>query len=162
MDKRPRQKTRSTPRKKKEGVKFKTQWDPDYSGDPGVHKFGASETIPNDHLTVRELLINHTRGHILPIKRYEAQYFGDVEVPVFDDPLDKLEWMENLKRRESDLRETIKDEIREADQKRKSQKSDSKSTSQKKGTSPSDGGESPTQVISEPQGGDLKPPNKDL
>lgn len=55
-------------------------------------------TVPNTMPTLRKLLEQHSRGMPLPPAR-EGQYFGDIDVPEFDqmDPIEVKEYRDNLR-----------------------------------------------------------------
>jgi hypothetical protein len=66
-----------------------------------------SETIPNDTLSIRQLLINHSRGFgNLPNRC--GVYTEDEVAPVYTDPLERLRDIDNLKQRISDFEESEK------------------------------------------------------
>lgn len=66
-----------------------------------------SETIPNDTLSIRQLLINHTRG-LGNLPNRNGVYTEDEVAPVYTDPLERLRDIENLKQRISDFEEAEK------------------------------------------------------
>jgi len=66
-----------------------------------------SETIPNDTLSIRQLLINHSRG-LGNLPNRQGVYTEDEVAPVYTDPLDRLRDIENLKQRISDFEESEK------------------------------------------------------
>jgi len=70
-------------------------------------------TVPNTTPSLRKLLEQHSRGMPLPQER-EGQYFGDMEVPDFEqmDPIEIKEFRDNL-RADIDNMERIR---REAEQ----------------------------------------------
>jgi hypothetical protein len=63
-----------------------------------------SETIPNDTLSIRQLLINHSRG-LGNLPNRQGVYTEDEVAPVYTDPLERLRDIENLKQRISDFEE---------------------------------------------------------
>jgi len=89
--------------------KFLTQFDETYQGHPGITIEGVSMTIPDMTLTIKELLINHTRGISSDIPELEGHYF-DTEIPVLEDLTDLENYREQLKQREKELTERIKAE----------------------------------------------------
>lgn len=66
-----------------------------------------SETIPNDTLSIRQLLINHSRG-LGNLPNRNGVYTEDEVAPVYTDPLERLRDIENLKQRISDFEESEK------------------------------------------------------
>lgn len=61
-------------------------------------------------LTVRTLLLNHSRGIHNNIKTYEGQYFGDAEIPKFDDITDMVQYKLDLKAKFQEIERQIKKE----------------------------------------------------
>lgn len=66
-----------------------------------------SETIPNDTLSIRQLLINHSRG-LGNLPNRHGVYTEDEVAPVYTDPLERLRDIENLKQRITDFEESEK------------------------------------------------------
>jgi hypothetical protein len=66
-----------------------------------------SMTIPNDTLSIRQLLINHSRG-LGNLPNIHGVYTEDQVAPRYSDPLDRLRDMENLKDRISEFEENEK------------------------------------------------------
>lgn len=66
-----------------------------------------SLTIPNDTLSIRQLLINHSRG-LGNLPNINGVYTEDQLAPRYSDPLDRLRDMENLKDRISEFEENEK------------------------------------------------------
>lgn len=62
-------------------------------------------------LTVKELLLNHSRGIHSDIKHYEAQYF-ETEIPKFDDITEQIEYKEKLAEEIKAAEKLTKDELR--------------------------------------------------
>lgn len=54
-----------------------------------------SKTVPDQSLTPRQMIANHTRGISVNIKENESLYF-DSDIPRFDDITEKIEYEENL------------------------------------------------------------------
>ena len=78
-----------------------------YKGCKGEFNNMDSETIPNDTLSIRQLLINHSRG-LGNLPNRQGVYTEDEVAPVYTDPLDRLRDIENLKQRISDFEESEK------------------------------------------------------
>ncbi len=68
-----------------------------------------SQTVPDLTLSVKQLLINHSRGISSDISINEPMYF-DTEIPIIDDITDLDAFREDLKAREKALSLKIKDE----------------------------------------------------
>lgn len=66
-----------------------------------------SETIPNDTLSIRQLLINHSRG-LGNLPNRNGVYTEDEVAPVYTDPLERLRDIDNLKQRIADFEESEK------------------------------------------------------
>ncbi len=60
-------------------------------------------------LTVRELLLNHTRGISSNVKSNEGQYF-DTEIPHFDDITEMIKYKEELVNKMENVKEIIQEE----------------------------------------------------
>lgn len=58
-------------------------------------------------LTVKELLLNHSRGASSPVQNSEGQYF-DTEIPIFKDLNDRTDYNNNLKAVRAQLNDDIK------------------------------------------------------
>lgn len=73
-------------------------------------------TVPDMSLSVKELLLNHTRGIDSAITEYQEQYFEDQELQQYDDITElhqqKEQLQEELKRTESDHLD-IQEELKE-------------------------------------------------
>lgn len=66
---------------------IRTQFDPSYEGSLPEKNTEPSMTQPDMTLSMRELLINHTRGLGIMAKHHEGFYY-DTEIPQFDDMTD--------------------------------------------------------------------------
>jgi hypothetical protein len=82
-----------------------------YTPDKGEYNDKPSMTIPDMHLTIQELLLNHTRGIEPNVKYYDENAYFDGEVPVFEDIAEVYEFRENLKTQINALDEQIKQEV---------------------------------------------------
>lgn len=89
--------------------RFKTQFDLNYKGSKGEVFYEPSQTRPDMSLTVKELLLNHSRGLPLDANSQEGYYF-DTEIPHFNDLTEAIEYKEALKQQYNDLEKQIKDE----------------------------------------------------
>lgn len=99
---------------------IRKQFDPNYKGETGEINNEPSQTVPDQNLSVKQLLINHSRGINSNVHTYEPQYL-DTEIPRITDLTDIAEQRELLRDRENVIKQTIKAE-READKADKLQK----------------------------------------
>lgn len=98
--------------------RFKTQFNPKYKGDPGRIMDSKSDTVPNDCISLQDLLKNHTRGIPLQVASKMPLYFENVVHHQITDLNDIKELREALKTRERELKAQAKSEIQEAAEKR--------------------------------------------
>lgn len=91
----------------KSGIVIARQFNPAYSGYPGIVNVEPSMTEPDRTYSIAELLANHTRG--LSNDQYrEGEYFGDEEIPVFEDHLlDPIAYKESLLERKKEVEERL-------------------------------------------------------
>ncbi len=66
-----------------------------------------SMTIPDDHLTIRELLDKHSRGESINQHIYEQDTYFGTEIPVIQDLTDLEDYSASLKQRHEELEKTI-------------------------------------------------------
>lgn len=78
-----------------------------YKPSKGEINLQDSETIPNDTLSIRQLLINHSRG-LGNLPNRNGVYTEDEIAPVYTDPLERLRDIDNLKQRIADFEESEK------------------------------------------------------
>ena len=71
---------------------------------------GASMTLPDQNLTIRELLDRHSRGVPLGAIDRQGEYF-DTEVPRFNDLTEMLEYKKDLEEKRKELTKQINAEI---------------------------------------------------
>lgn len=90
-----------------------------------------SLTVPDLSLTVKQLLINHTRGIPSDISHNEPMYF-DTEIPIIDDITDLDAFRQDLKAREKALSLKIKEENEKLKAQRQKEFEDSQNDSNKK------------------------------
>jgi len=64
-------------------------------------------------LTVRELLLNHSRGIGSNVHMYDENAYFDTEIPTFDDINDLKEYKENLKQQYENLQDELKRQKKE-------------------------------------------------
>lgn len=98
-------------------MKFKRQFNVKYKRTKGEVNNSPSKTIPDQALTITELLKNHTRGLDSDVKDYKGEYFEDIEIPIFTDLTDMMEYRDNLKQQQADLEAKI--EAERAEKKKK-------------------------------------------
>lgn len=90
-------------------MKLKKQFSKKYKGSPSKIKPGKSMTLPDQNLTIAELLERHSRGVSLGAPDLQGEYF-DTEIPRFDDLTDMLEYKKELVQKQIDLEKQIKEE----------------------------------------------------
>ena len=90
-------------------MKLQKQFSKKYKGKPWKGKPGKSMTVPDQNLTIQELLDRHSRGVSLGAPDLKGEYF-DTEIPVFDDLTDMLQYKKDLIQKQIDLEEQIKQE----------------------------------------------------
>ncbi len=66
-----------------------------------------SLTIPDDHLTIRELLDKHTRGEAINQHIYDQDAYFGTEIPQINDLTDLEDYKDSLKQRYQELEKTI-------------------------------------------------------
>lgn len=84
----------------------RVQFDIEYNG-ISTPIDGSSETVPDMHMTVRQLLENHSRGIDGTTQVRQPLYFG-TEIPMLDDITDVQKFKESLERRLESVKEWIK------------------------------------------------------
>ena len=73
-------------------------------------KMGKSMTLPDQNLTIKELLDRHSRGVSLGASDLQGEYF-DTEVPRFNDLTEMLEYKKELEEKRKELTKQINAEI---------------------------------------------------
>ena len=91
---------------------IKTQFSTNYNYEStGKNKdMGKSMTLPDQNLTIKELLDRHSRGVSLGAPDLQGEYF-DTEVPRFSDLTEMLEYKKDLEQKRKELTEQINAEI---------------------------------------------------
>ena len=111
MEKRPVSKSRKKP--KKDNNVLRSFYNPGMDRFPGEVNSGEIITVPDESLTVKQLLINHTKGKPLQGKDHGDGYF-DTEIPVHMDIVDRMEYnkklAEDLKEAEKAHKEAVESE----------------------------------------------------
>lgn len=90
-------------------MNFRTQFDPNYEPTTGEINNKPSMTVPDQNLSIRQLLINHSRGVPSGENMREGVY-TDMEVPNFKDLNDVKEYAESLEARKADIEARIQEE----------------------------------------------------
>lgn len=120
--------------------RFRTQFNPDYIQDKGEINTNPSKTVPDQSISLRKLLDNHTRGVPSHAIHREAMY-TDSEIPDIQDLNDVKVWrdkihaemqtIENVAKKEHETAkearnkkavETAKKEMKEAEASEKTEK----------------------------------------
>lgn len=89
-------------------MKFKRQWDPEYKGTKGEVNTMPSMTVPDQTISLKQLLKNHTRGIPTNARLVPGEYLG-VEMPRIEDLTDIAENRERLEEINSQLQNDIDD-----------------------------------------------------
>lgn len=106
---------------------FRTPYSEGYMGSPGEVNSGEVMTEPDLALSVRQLLVNHSRGILTTAKVQEGIFTDDIEIPVFTDITEIQEYREKLKQEEKRLSKIAKEEMDKAqDEKLKRRKEEQK------------------------------------
>lgn len=91
-------------------TKIRTQFSGVKHNSSGYDKdMGVTKTLPDQSLTIRELLEKHSRGVALGVSEVKGEYF-DTEVPRYDDLTDMLDHKKALDKQRKDLMAQIKKE----------------------------------------------------
>jgi len=102
-------------------IKFKRQFDATYKGAPRRKMDDTVHTVPDQNLTIRQLLDRHSRGLPLGASQMQGEYF-DTEIPRFEDLTDMVEYKKKLVKEHEALTKKI-----EAEQKAQAQKTEAPS-----------------------------------
>ena len=95
----------------KRKIQFKTQFSgKTYQSSGYKKKMGKSMTLPDQNLTIQELLERHSRGVPLGAVDKQGEYF-DTEVPRFSDLTEMLEYKKELEEKRKELTKQINAEI---------------------------------------------------
>lgn len=90
-------------------MKLRKQFNNKYKGSPSKIKPGKSMTLPDQNLTIGELLDRHSRGVSLGAPDLKGEYF-DTEIPRYEDLTDMLEHKKELVQKQIDLENQIKEQ----------------------------------------------------
>lgn len=66
-------------------------------------------TVPDQTLTIKELLDRHSRGLPLGVTQQKGEYF-DVEIPNFQDLTEMIEWKKGLMETNKELNSLIREQ----------------------------------------------------
>jgi len=98
-------------------IKFRRQFSKDQNWTPKIMD-ETVHTVPDQNLTIRQLLDRHSRGLPLGASQHQGEYF-DTEIPRFQDLTDMVEYKKNLVKKHEELTKKI-----EAEQKAQAQKTE--------------------------------------
>jgi len=102
-------------------IKFRTQFN--YTQAIGEINKQPSKTIPDQNISVRNLLINHSRGLPMNAQMNQGQFFGtDEPIPNFIDLTDPAAYKAELEHRRMVLDQQHKAEKEQAAERRKAEK----------------------------------------
>lgn len=109
----------------KSEIQYKRAFDPEYQGTPFDNSYyGPSKTVPDQNLTVKQLMERHTRGHGLGVGQREEHWFGD------DDPPVQMQRMNDLSEL-TDRREALQEKARQLETKMRTEREQKKAEQQK-------------------------------
>lgn len=92
--------------------KIRRQFDPTYKGDPGIANTKESMCVPDMSLTIKQLLLNHTRGIDSDIQVREGHYFEETEIPRITDLNDIAENREKLQQQAEEVNQKANEEVK--------------------------------------------------
>jgi hypothetical protein len=88
---------------------IKTQFNSEYIS-IGKTMDTTQHTVPDQHMSVRELLANHARGLPIHAQTNEGQYFG-TEIPIITDLTDLQTLRDKLKENEQHTNDLISEDV---------------------------------------------------
>lgn len=91
---------------------MRKQFTPKYKGTPGPKCDQTQVTVPDQNLTIRQLLDNHSRGLPMGAAALRAEFF-DTEIPVIQDLTDIPKYKKSLQKKEKALKAKLKAEKEE-------------------------------------------------
>lgn len=103
-------------------MQFKRQFQPDYKGSPTKNTTGEKITVPDEHLTIQQLLLNHTRGIPMNVASRNAQYFGDRPIRPIDDLTDIDQRRRDLLEEQEKTKKQVNHEIHKKNLEKEEQK----------------------------------------
>lgn len=100
-------------KKEAKSKKLRSQFNPNYHGTYYKVDFGESMTIPDQNLSVQELMERHTRGIGIGVAEREGMYLDEegFEVKRPNDLTELVEYREELQQKFDELDAKIADEI---------------------------------------------------
>lgn len=111
MEKRPNTETREISKNgAHKNLKFRRQFDSNRPKSKGEINTLPSETVPDQSLTILQLLQNHARGISSDVTDNQGEYFEDEEIRTYYDMNDIAEHKEELIQRSKAIKERIRDE----------------------------------------------------
>lgn len=106
-------------------AKIRRSFNKSYKGSKGYEFTGESKTVPNQALTVRQIIERQKAGHTMEGAIRQGHYFESEEIPVFEDITDYYAWKEQMENRlkesklkheeASKLRRDIEAKLKEAE-----------------------------------------------
>lgn len=105
--------------------KIRVQFDIEYGGSEGKEMDPKSTTMPDMHMTVRQLLEASARGQDMTEKVRQPLYF-ETEIPVLNDMVDAEAYKESLNNRLEQVKQFLADE--EAREKAEAEEAKKKAT----------------------------------
>lgn len=124
-------------------TKFKTQFQKSYKGHPGISMKGQSQTVADQAMSLRQLVINQTRGLGIVANQYEPYYSEDKVLPVITEKLDVVqrgrdlvEELEKLEKEKQLIDKKLNDEKKKKEADGAARKA-AETEKTKKGTQPS-------------------------
>lgn len=108
-------------------MKFRHQFQKDYLGVYAMNKGEINDmeplVVPDDSLSLRQLMINHTRGIPSPGGSYrEGIYTGDTLVPTETRQIDRAEAIKRVLVKGEDLTEQVQEEQEELKKQKRNEK----------------------------------------
>lgn len=107
-----------TKKKPLQEQRFRTQFNPDYKGTPGEVNNEESKTIPDENMSVKQMLINHARGLGTGVAEVKGFYTGDQIAPKDVDLTDGQERVKSLREQARDAGKAIKEDQKKAEEER--------------------------------------------
>lgn len=74
---------------------FRTRYTKYHHSD-GLHTDEPSKTRPDDHIPLKQLIVNSSNGMLSERNNDIKSYTNDTVIPIFDDPVDALNFREKL------------------------------------------------------------------
>ena len=96
---------------------LKTQFNLAYPGSPGKTMDTTQHTVPDQHMSVTQLLQNHSRGLPIHAQTNEGHFFG-TDVPNITDLTDLKNYKDDLHQRTKEHNTVVNDEIQASNKKK--------------------------------------------